>query len=906
MGNSDNETIEKRKKNVINFLKEKKEWITYLILAGIVFIGFYIRTRNIPKLKDVTTGAWTLAPDLDPFLFLRWAKYIVAHGHLMVLDTMRYVPLGYDTSGEMKLLAYMVAWFYHILAFFDKSVTVTYAAIWFPVIAFVFTTIMFFLFANKLFYKEKKGIRIIIALIATGIFVLIPSLLPRTIAGIPEKESIAFGFMFLAFYLFLEAYTSEKLKNKIMFGIASGIATAMMALVWGGVIFVWFTIPAAILFSFILGKIKRDEIIIYFSWLATSLAFIMPFTTRYSIKNIVTSTSTGWAIGVLIMVSLSFLLIKSSKFEKLRKKTNISKEIFALIISMLVLFAIVLIVFGPSLFLEQIGEVKTALINSQPSRFGLTVAENKQPYFINDWKDNFGPVVKNIPLFFGLFFFGAIVLFHNLIKNMNRKEKITLTFSYFIFLICLIFSKYSSGSILDGTSGLSFTVYFSGWLFLISTFGYYYHKRHIMGEASVFHDFNFAYILYFIVLTLGIIGSRAGIRLIMVLGAISPIAMSFLIVKSANRYINEKEDVAKLFFGGIALIIIIASIFTCWVYYQSDVATASNYAPSAYNIQWQKAMSWVRDNTPINAVFAHWWDYGYWVQSIGDRATVLDGGNAIGYWDYLMGRLVLTGTEKDEQQALEFLYTHNTTHFLIDSTEIGKYAAFSSIGSDENYDRISSIPTLLMDTKQTKKISNETTYVYPAGFSNDDDIIINDNGNQVLLPRRAAGIGAVILNIDQGKVLQPQAIFIYKGKQYSRPLRYAYVKNNLYDFGSGIDAGVFVFPNIENSGNGQMGINDLGAMLYLSGRTVHSNVARLYLFNQDSENFKLVHTESNLLVDNIKQQKLNPGEFIYYQGFQGPIKIWEIKYPSNIKANPEYLKKDFADPKVDIAKSGEY
>jgi len=34
----------------------------------------------------------------------------------------------------------------------------------------------------------------IIALIATAFFVVIPSLLPRTIAGIPEKESAAFFF----------------------------------------------------------------------------------------------------------------------------------------------------------------------------------------------------------------------------------------------------------------------------------------------------------------------------------------------------------------------------------------------------------------------------------------------------------------------------------------------------------------------------------------------------------------------------------------------------------------------------------------------------------------------------------------------------------------------------------------
>ena len=56
-----------------------------------------------------------------------------------------------------------------------------------------------------------------IALLATLFFVLVPSLLPRTIAGIPEKESVAFLFMFLAFYFFLEAFTQNNLKKGIIF-----------------------------------------------------------------------------------------------------------------------------------------------------------------------------------------------------------------------------------------------------------------------------------------------------------------------------------------------------------------------------------------------------------------------------------------------------------------------------------------------------------------------------------------------------------------------------------------------------------------------------------------------------------------------------------------------------------------
>src|SRR4030043_1157551 len=91
--------IEKRKKQIAEFFKKSGNWIYYGLLAIILSISVYIRTRNIPKLKDITTNTWTLGPDLDPFLFLRWAKYIAEHGKLFALDAMRYVPLSDICSG---------------------------------------------------------------------------------------------------------------------------------------------------------------------------------------------------------------------------------------------------------------------------------------------------------------------------------------------------------------------------------------------------------------------------------------------------------------------------------------------------------------------------------------------------------------------------------------------------------------------------------------------------------------------------------------------------------------------------------------------------------------------------------------------------------------------------------------
>ena len=168
----------------------------------------------------------------------------------------------------------------------------------------------------------------------------------------------------------------------------------------------------------------------------------------------------------------------------------------------------------------------------------------------------------------------------------------------------------------------------------------------------------------------------------MVLATIAPVFPAFLIVESIDKFKKVKDETWKIIFGAFIILILISSIFVFWTFYNSIKGQAYNMIPSHYNQQWQKAMKWVREETPKDSVFAHWWDYGYWIQSIGNRATVLDGGNAISFWNYYMGRLVLTGD--NQKDALEFLYNHDADYLLIDSSDVGKYTAFSSIGSNEN------------------------------------------------------------------------------------------------------------------------------------------------------------------------------------------------------------------------------
>jgi len=225
--------LEDRKAKIFNILKKSQNWLYYIGLAIVVWFGaVYIRTANIAKLKDVT-GGLALAPDLDPYLFLRWAKIIVENGSLGAIDMFRYAPLGYSTTAELPVIPYGIAYLHKILSFFSKEITVEYAAIIFPVIFFALTLIAFFLMVKKIFEKNKFSN--LIALISTFLIAIIPGFVHRTVAGVPEKESAAFFFMFLAFYLLVYAWRTEGWKKASILSFISGITVGLMGLTWGGV-----------------------------------------------------------------------------------------------------------------------------------------------------------------------------------------------------------------------------------------------------------------------------------------------------------------------------------------------------------------------------------------------------------------------------------------------------------------------------------------------------------------------------------------------------------------------------------------------------------------------------------------------------------------------------------------------
>ena len=397
-----------------------------------------------------------------------------------------------------------------------------------------------------------------------------------------------------------------------------------------------------------------------------------------------------------------------------------------------------------------------------------------------------------------------------------------------------------------------------------------------------------------------VIAGRAAARIFFVITPFFCFCTGYFIVKMFHHYKNREESI-KFFIAMGIIITIVLSIFSLSLFF-NVINGQAKYTGLSANPQWQGAMGWVRDNTPERSLFVHWWDYGYWVQYLGERPTVTDGGHFNSYWDYIIGRYLLTTPYPET--ALSYMKTLNVSYLLIDPTDIGKYPAYSSIGNDNNYDRTSGIIPMIYNAKQTTETSTTETRIYQGTYGVDEDTLLNINGSDIFIPgpdyneKNAplfnAYIIGVILDIktNDSSIQQPIGVFMYNGQQYRLPLRYLYSNKVLYDFKTGIESGVKLIPKVDQTGS-ETNVEKNGALIYLSRRTFNSLVGQLYLMNDPQGLYPgvtLVHSEDNFVTTALKSYYPTIEEFVYYNGIQGPIKIWEINVSDDILVRNEFLK----------------
>ncbi|MBS3073730.1 hypothetical protein J4465_02965 [Candidatus Pacearchaeota archaeon] len=855
-------------------------YFAFFCLLLIIILSIYVRTPNIDNLKDITTGNYTLGPDLDPFLYLRNAQEIVATGTVANPDMMWAAPLGSPSYAQQNLMPWAIVGLYKFLNVFSPGISLEYVAIILPVILFAITLLLFFLFIQKVFsFITKKEYSYIIAIIATLLYAVIPEMLHRTTAGIPEIESLGMIFFWLAFYFFISAWQSEKIKKSLVFSAMAGISTALMIFSWGGFRYIFMAFSLATLLSFLFQKLSKKNVLVFgIWWLFSIIGFLL---NGFGFSGILSSMTDGLFSSIVLLIVFTDLVLYDIFLKNKKEKIKLPRKIFSLIISIGIMLLGAIIFFGPQFIFDKISSVFSYLLHPfGEGRVGLTVAENRAPYFtevFSAFSTNFFGVTLSL---FWLFFFGTILMFYSAIKHFDKKNKWILTSSFVLFLMMFIFSRYSPQSILNGENFLSQSIYFGGLLILLIGLIYVFIKeKKNLGET--FYKINFSYLLILSLIFFSIISMRGAVRLFFIISPPIILASAFLPVKLFQMGYKSSDSLKKYCYWTLVLLFAIMLTALAVNYTMASYTETKYTVPGPYQQQWQYAMEWVRESTPEKSIFAHWWDYGYWIQTIGQRPTVTDGGHIVEFWDHTTARYLMTA--ESEQTTLQLCKAHNISYILFDSTDIGKYGAYASIGSDKTKtDRASWIPTYILDEKQTQELKNETIYVYTGGFLLDQDIIWKDQ----LLPQGRAGVAGFFVHNQNNQIKSLEAIVIYNNQRYDVPINYIYINNRKIKISeTGID-GIFYFvPRLTDAG-----LNNVGSAFFISEKVANGEFARVYLLGET--NLTLAHQEDAQIIKQIKQfYNITDIDFVLANDLYGPIKIFKVPNLGDIHYYPEYLEK---------------
>src|SRR3989344_380477 len=247
-------------------------------LLNIIAFSFILRIQNLSYLIDVTTQQYIPA-DPDAMAFLRYAQYINEHGSLMSVDTLRYFPYGFTGLQEFSFLSHFIVYLYKFLDIFTNF-SLELVDIIYPPIAFAVSLVFFYLLVKNLF-NEKT------AVLSTAFLAFVPSYLFRTLTGISDKEAFATVFLFAALYFYILSWKSEKNNKAIIFGVVSGVATALTNLIWGGGVFLFLLIGIFAILEIMLSKFSKRDFLSYSSWYFTSIILLMiMYGGRYSLGTI--------------------------------------------------------------------------------------------------------------------------------------------------------------------------------------------------------------------------------------------------------------------------------------------------------------------------------------------------------------------------------------------------------------------------------------------------------------------------------------------------------------------------------------------------------------------------------------------------------------------------------------------
>ena len=217
---------------------------------------------------------------------------------------------------------------------------------------------------------------------------------------------------------------------------------------------------------------------------------------------------------------------------------------------------------------------------------------------------------------------------------------------------------------------------------------------------------------------------------------------------------------------------------------------ATNHPPSN---DWLEALEWIKLNTPENSVIASWWDYGYWIQTLAERASLADNSTTNSHIIQNIAHMLLS-TPDDGWKILQKMNADYVVVFVagerLDAQYDDEQIYYLSHGGDESkipwFIRIAELP--------------EEKYLESDSFTG-TDYFWNETLLGKMIPFKIVTHYNIALQ-KETSVFQPGFIPLstkeIKYDSDNDPLKLVFASSSFYDEKTGPMTGVFVYEINEN------------------------------------------------------------------------------------------------------------
>jgi dolichyl-diphosphooligosaccharide---protein glycosyltransferase len=500
--------------------------------------------------------------EFDPYFDYRATKYIIDNGFEAYLNWHDYQ--SWYPEGRFVPTTSQVA--LHLIAatmykIFGFGSSLLDFVIMFPVIIGSLTTIVIFALVRNLSGTTA-------GMFASLLFAFMPAIIQRGNLGWFKSEPLGLFLALLSVYLFLSSIKSRNIKRTILTAAGGGLILGLANSSWGGI--QYFSIPLGIFF-FLLPFVRKDSIFLYgiisFTLITLITAGAFP---RPGISFVIGLPGIALIVGMIFAIVGTIIRTKSSPAKANRNL------IAALGIFVLLTVSIFLVgAYQPSSF-RYLVAINPFLSSHNP--LVESVAEHSTPTVIDYFTD-----YSILLIFAG---FGVWVSF-------SKRTDMTI-FALIIGLTGLYVSATFS----------RLMVYSSIAIVILASIGLYELTRSILQNR---------------------IENQNKIK-----------EREFRKNIKEGKILPDVKPLVKISF--VAMVVFLISIplidYNGLIYPKNfNWISSADIPPSIVNgatgfrmqvEDWQDAVDWIANNTPKDSVIASWWDYGYWITTLGNKTTLAD------------------------------------------------------------------------------------------------------------------------------------------------------------------------------------------------------------------------------------------------------------------------------------------